>query len=79
MQIHKDKQMQHATGNGLQRSASDSDYFILDRASFNQGINAKYKMTISRGGYMPTLVAKGPHAVAVRRNNEETSGLHSQN
>jgi len=65
MQIHKDKQMQHATGNGLQRPTSDSDYFILDRASFNQGINAKYDMKIARGGAVPTLVARGPHAVAI--------------
>ena len=65
MQIHKDKQMQHATGDGLQRSPSDNDYFVIDRASFNQGINAKYDMKIARGGAAPTLVARGPCAVAI--------------
>lgn len=37
--------------------------FTLDRASFNQGENAKYKFEIKEGGAMPTLVARGPGAV----------------
>ena len=39
------------------------DYFIIDRAAFNQGENAKFDMQITRGGYCPTLVARGPCAV----------------
>ena len=44
---------------------SKSDYFIIDRAAYNQGVNAQYDMIIQRGGAMPTLIAKGPHAVAL--------------
>ena len=36
----------------------------LDRASFNQGENAKYDFEISDSGKNSTLVAKGPSAVA---------------
>lgn len=43
----------------------ENDYFVLDRASFNQGKNAKYNIKIERGGQSPTLVARGPHAVAI--------------
>lgn len=61
MPIHEDRQVQHAASNGLQRSTSD--YFVIDRAAFNQGENAKYDIEIRGGGYCPTLVARGPHAV----------------
>ena len=52
MQVHTDKQVQYASGNGLQGSASDIDenYFVIDRAAFNQGKNAKYNIMIERGG-----------------------------
>jgi|5B_taG_2_1085324.scaffolds.fasta_scaffold03328_9 DNA (cytosine-5)-methyltransferase 1 len=36
---------------------------ILDRASFNQGKNAQYKLHIKQEQQTPTLVARGPHAV----------------
>lgn len=29
------------------------DYFIIDRAAFNQGENAKFDMQITRGGVLP--------------------------
>lgn len=35
----------------------------LDRAAFNQGINAKYDMKISNDGVNSTLTSKGPSAV----------------
>ncbi len=38
--------------------------YSLDRASFNQGMNAQYNFEISDDGICPTLVAKGPSAVA---------------
>lgn len=38
--------------------------FCLDRASFNQGMNAKYDMGIDAKGVAHTLVARGPGAVA---------------
>ena len=37
---------------------------IIDRAAFNQGQNAQYEPRIEEGQTMPSLVAKGPHAVA---------------
>jgi DNA (cytosine-5)-methyltransferase 1 len=36
---------------------------VLDRASFNQGKNALYKLHIKEEQQTPTLVARGPHAV----------------
>lgn len=62
MSIYEDKQMQHAPRDRLQRPTSDSyeckpeiddsqeDYFIIDRAAFNQGVNAQYDIIIRRGG-----------------------------
>lgn len=38
--------------------------YALDRASFNQGENAKYDFEITDSGINSTLVAKGPSAVA---------------
>ena len=35
----------------------------MDRASFNQGVNAQYFPHIEETGVMDTLVARGPHAV----------------
>lgn len=37
----------------------------IDKAAFNQGINAKYDIGIDESGIAHTLVAKGPGAVAV--------------
>ena len=50
---------------------------IIDRAAFNQGVNAQYEPYIEEGETMPSLVAKGPHAVAqpfrkVRRAQSQT-------
>lgn len=38
--------------------------YALDRASFNQGKNAKYDFEITDSGINSTLIAKGPSAVA---------------
>lgn len=37
---------------------------ILDRASFNQGENAQYEPKIEETETSPTVIARGPHAVA---------------
>ena len=37
---------------------------IIDRAAFNQGVNAQYDPRIEPGQIMSALVAQGPHAVA---------------
>ena len=39
---------------------------VLDRAFFNQGQNAKFDPAFYTDGTVPTLVARGPSAVAVR-------------
>ena len=49
------------TGNHNNR-VTDYSVLTIDRASFNQGENAQYDFQIGDGN-MPTLVAKGPHAV----------------
>ena len=36
---------------------------VIDRAAFNQGINAKYEPHIEESQVMDTLIARGPHAV----------------
>ena len=37
---------------------------IIDRAAFNQGVNAQYEPFIAETELAPSLVARGPHAVA---------------
>ena len=39
---------------------------VIDRAAFNQGVNAKYDPLIKEQETMPTLVARGPHAIQQR-------------
>lgn len=39
---------------------------VIDRAAYNQGVNAKYDPHIEETDVMDTLVARGPHAVGVR-------------
>ena len=43
---------------------------IIDRAAFNQGQNAQYKPRIEHGETMDSLVARGPHAVAMRESGQ---------
>jgi DNA (cytosine-5)-methyltransferase 1 len=38
---------------------------VIDRAAFNQGQNAQYKPHIEHSETMDSLVARGPHAVAI--------------
>jgi site-specific DNA-cytosine methylase len=37
---------------------------LIDRAAYNQGVNAQYEPIISDDPVVPSLVARGPHAVA---------------
>ena len=59
------------TSQTIGSSASDVNHYgavlqptIIDRAAFNQGQNAQYEPRIEEGQTMPSLVAKGPHAIA---------------
>jgi DNA (cytosine-5)-methyltransferase 1 len=38
---------------------------VIDRAAFNQGVNAQYEPHIAESEVMDSLVARGPHAVGV--------------
>ena len=38
---------------------------VIDRAAFNQGVNAQYEPHIEATETMDTLISKGPHAVGV--------------
>jgi DNA (cytosine-5)-methyltransferase 1 len=51
---------------------------IIDRAAFNQGQNAQYKPRIEHSETMDSLVARGPHAVAIPIHDQATrhSGKH---
>ena len=51
----------------LARDYKDAtDLVVIDRAAFNQGVNAKYDPLIKEQETMPTLVARGPHAIQQR-------------
>lgn len=43
----------------------DQKIIVIDRSAYNQGKNAKFDITISDGGVAPTVIAKGPSAVAL--------------
>ena len=45
---------------------AEAEPIAIDRAFFNQGQNAKYDPQYYTDGTAPTLVARGPSAVAVR-------------
>lgn len=61
-------------GNGINKNVSftvnttdrHAAVYALDRASFNQGINAQYDFEITDSGINSTIVAKGPSAVAYK-------------
>lgn len=61
-------------GNGINKNVSftvnttdrHAVVYALDRASFNQGINAQYDFEITDSGINSTVVAKGPSAVAYK-------------
>jgi DNA (cytosine-5)-methyltransferase 1 len=52
-------------GEGKGRDGFES--IVIDRAAFNQGENALYPPRIMEADEVPTLVAKGPHAIAFRK------------
>ena len=55
--------------NGAQRIPDKENFncvIAIDRAFFNQGQNAQYDPQLYTDGTNPTLVARGPNAVAVR-------------
>jgi DNA (cytosine-5)-methyltransferase 1 len=44
---------------------------VIDRAAYNQGKNALYDPKIEESETMPTILARGPHAVAFQQNTRD--------
>lgn len=81
--VQKDKTGTIATNNDQFLVYADPSHplvFAIDRAAFNQGENAQYKIGIDESGISHTLVAKGPGAVCVPiSNNGDTAGTLDAN
>ena len=56
------------SGNGGGQTGPAVALTVIDRAAFNQGKNAQYEPRIEEAETTPTLVARGPHAVAFAQN-----------
>lgn len=54
----------HGVAYGEIESSSESRPVLVDRAAFNQGKNAQFDIKIEETETVPSLVARGPHAVA---------------
>lgn len=54
----------HGVAYGETESSSESRPVLVDRAAFNQGKNAQFDIKIEETETVPSLVARGPHAVA---------------
>ena len=58
---HKGVNTEEAANNHL---LVEEQPILIDRSAFNQGVNAQYDTHISDDPVTPSLVARGPHAVA---------------
>lgn len=54
----------HGVAYGEIESSSESHPVLVDRSAFNQGKNAQFDIKIEETETVPSLVARGPHAVA---------------
>lgn len=54
----------HGVAYGETESSSESHPVLVDRSAFNQGKNAQFDIKIEETETVPSLVARGPHAVA---------------
>ena len=54
---------QAVAGGSAERPASSGEPYHLDRAMFNQGVNAQYEPQITDDGVAASMVARGPAAV----------------
>ena len=56
--------------------------YSIDRAAYNQGINAKYDIGIDNSGTVQTIVSKGPNAVCIGNGQADQLGalncMHDQ-
>ena len=65
----KSKEAREKVAASAEERAGSADIFTLDRASFNQGENAKYDFAVDNDGICPTIVARGGAAVFDSRGN----------
>jgi DNA (cytosine-5)-methyltransferase 1 len=61
----KGKRITNPTTRSITDNSSEQQPILIDRAAFNQGVNALYEPYISDNPIGPSLVARGPHAIAV--------------
>ena len=54
----------HGVAYGEIESSSESHPVLVDRAAFNQGKNAQFDIKIEETETVPSMIARGPHAVA---------------
>lgn len=54
----------HGVAYGEIESSSESHPVVVDRVAFNQGKNAQFDIKIEETETVPSMVARGPHAVA---------------
>jgi hypothetical protein len=54
----------HGVAYGETYSSAESHPVVVDRAAFNQGKNAQFDIKIEETETVPSMVARGPHAVA---------------
>lgn len=54
----------HGVAYGETDSSAESHPVVVDRAAFNQGKNAQFDIKIEETETVPSMVARGPHAVA---------------
>ena len=52
--------------------------YSIDRAAYNQGINAKYDIGIDNSGTVQTIVGKGPNAVCIGNGQADQLGVHDK-
>jgi DNA (cytosine-5)-methyltransferase 1 len=57
------------------RLIPDQKPVVIDRAAFNQGVNAQYKPHIEESEVMDSLVARGPHAIGITPHIVQASEL----
>jgi hypothetical protein len=50
-----------------------SETIVIERSAFNQGVNAQYQSFVGESDSVPTVIARGPHAVAYRKSRRAQS------
>jgi DNA (cytosine-5)-methyltransferase 1 len=56
----------------------EENAIVIDRAAFNQGKNALYAPSIKHSTDIPSLIARGPHAIAFRKSRRAQSNIDAE-